>query len=69
VVTLDEATKDTTTTAERDQMLSILGEPPAQQPSYQVSVPILVVVGEYDKHLLRGRDGLRLRQRRVGAQL
>jgi pimeloyl-ACP methyl ester carboxylesterase len=54
VVALDEATKDTATTAELDQMFSILGEPAAQQPSYQVSVPVLVVVGADDNIFCAG---------------
>ncbi len=48
VVATDEANKDTNTLAELEGILSLLGEPPAQQPSAQVTVPVLVVVGVDD---------------------
>ena len=47
VVAADEANKDTTTPAELTGA-AILAEPPTEQPSYQITVPVLVVVGEYD---------------------
>ena len=45
VVALDEADKDTVTTGELDGMITMLAEPPAQQPSNQITVPVLVVAG------------------------
>ena len=48
VVALDEASKDTSTVAELDGLLSLESEPPAEQPSTQITVPVLVVVGADD---------------------
>ena len=48
VVATDEANKDTTTAAELASGASLLAEPPAQQPSYQITVPVLSLVGEND---------------------
>lgn len=48
VVATDEANKDTTTPAELAAGASLLAEPPAQQPSYQITVPVLSIVGEND---------------------
>lgn len=53
VVAADEATKDTTTATELAGA-AILGEPPADQPSYQISVPVLSVVGEDDSLVCTG---------------
>jgi alpha-beta hydrolase superfamily lysophospholipase len=54
VVAADEANKDTTTVAEIDGILAVLSEPPTQQPSYQVTVPVLVVVGADDNVFCTG---------------
>jgi len=54
VVAADEATKDTTTATELAGGAAILGEPPADQPSYQISVPVLSVVGEDDSFFCTG---------------
>jgi alpha-beta hydrolase superfamily lysophospholipase len=54
VVAIDEANKDTSTVAEVDSTVSLLSEPAAQQPSYQVNVPVLVVVGEDDNLFCAG---------------
>ena len=54
VVAVDEANKDVTTPAELAGAASILGEPPAQQPSYQINVPVLSVVGEDDNLFCTG---------------
>ena len=54
VVAADEANKDTNTLAELAGTLSLLSEPPAQQPSYQLTVPVLVVVGADDNLFCAG---------------
>ena len=54
VVALDEANKDTVTAAEIDGILSTLAQPAAQQPSYQINVPVLVVVGAEDNIFCAG---------------
>ena len=54
VVAVDEANKGVTTPAELAGAASILSEPPAQQPSYQISVPVLSVVGEDDNLFCTG---------------
>ena len=43
-----------TTPAELAGAASILSEPPAQQPSYQITVPVLSVVGEDDNLFCTG---------------
>jgi len=48
VVAVDEANKDTVTVPELVSATSIIGLPPAQQPTYQITVPALSVVGEDD---------------------
>jgi pimeloyl-ACP methyl ester carboxylesterase len=48
VVAVDEANKDTVTVPVLAGATSLLSLPPAQQPSDQISVPVLVVVGEDD---------------------
>jgi alpha-beta hydrolase superfamily lysophospholipase len=48
VLALDEAGKDTATAAEGVASVSLIAEPPADQPSLQVNVPVLVVVGADD---------------------
>jgi alpha-beta hydrolase superfamily lysophospholipase len=48
VVAADEANKDTVTVPELVSATSLAGLPPTQQPSDQVTVPVLVVVGEDD---------------------
>ncbi len=48
VIAADEATKGTVTTAESATEQSILMQPPAQAPSQQVTVPVLVVDGQQD---------------------
>jgi pimeloyl-ACP methyl ester carboxylesterase len=54
VVAADEASKDTTTPAELSGAAAILSEPPSQQPSYQITVPVLSVVGENDNLFCTG---------------
>ena len=54
VVATDEGSKGVTTPAELAGAAAILGEPPAQQPSYQVTVPVLSVVGEDDNLFCTG---------------
>jgi alpha-beta hydrolase superfamily lysophospholipase len=54
VVALDEADKDTVTTGELDGLIAMLAEPPAQQPSNQLTVPVLVVVGADDNLFCAG---------------
>jgi alpha-beta hydrolase superfamily lysophospholipase len=54
VVALDEATKDTSTAAELDGLLSLESGPPAGQPSAQISVPVLVIVGADDNIFCTG---------------
>lgn len=53
VVAADEANKDTVTGTELAGA-AILGEPPTEQPSYQISVPVLAVVGEDDSLFCAG---------------
>jgi alpha-beta hydrolase superfamily lysophospholipase len=48
VVAADEANKDTSTLAEVAGTVSLLSEPPPEQPSYQINVPVLVAVGADD---------------------
>ncbi len=48
VVAADEADKDTVTVPELVSATSIVGLPAAQQPTYQITVPVLSVVGEDD---------------------
>lgn len=54
VVATDEANKDTTTVAEVEDTVSLLSEPPAEQPSSQIDVPVLVVVGADDNIFCAG---------------
>jgi alpha-beta hydrolase superfamily lysophospholipase len=54
VVALDEADKDTVTSGELDGMIAMLAEPPAQQPSNQITVPVLVAVGADDNLFCAG---------------
>jgi alpha-beta hydrolase superfamily lysophospholipase len=54
VVALDEADKDTSTVAELDGLLATTAEPAAQQPSSQVNVPVLIVVGADDNLFCAG---------------
>jgi alpha-beta hydrolase superfamily lysophospholipase len=54
VAAIDEANKETNTVAELDGTVSLLAQPPAQQPSYQVNVPVLVVVGADDNVFCAG---------------
>jgi pimeloyl-ACP methyl ester carboxylesterase len=55
VLALDEAGKDTNTAAELVNSVPLITEPPAAgQPSVQVNVPVLVVVGEYDNFFCDG---------------
>lgn len=54
VIAVDEANKDTNTVAELDGLMSLLAEPPTQQPSYQDTVPVLVVVGAEDNVFCAG---------------
>ena len=54
VVALDETDKDTGTLGELGGLLSIVSEPPAQQPSAQITVPVLVVVGADDNVFCTG---------------
>jgi pimeloyl-ACP methyl ester carboxylesterase len=49
VVAADEANKDTTAATELAGAVAILSEPPTDQPSYQITVPVLSVVGENDR--------------------
>ena len=48
VVATDEANKDTTTPAELGGAASLISQPPTQQPSYQITVPVLSIVGQND---------------------
>jgi hypothetical protein len=54
VVAADEANKDTTTATELASGTPILSEPPAEQPSYQITVPVLSIVGENDNLFCTG---------------
>jgi alpha-beta hydrolase superfamily lysophospholipase len=54
VVALDEADKDTSTIPELDGLLEMTAEPAAQQPSSQVNVPVLIVVGADDNLFCAG---------------
>jgi alpha-beta hydrolase superfamily lysophospholipase len=54
VVAADEANKGVTTPAELAGAAAILDEPAAQQPSYQITVPVLSVVGEDDNLFCTG---------------
>ena len=54
VVALDEADKDTSTVGELDGLLSMESEPPSEQPSSQITVPVLVVVGANDNIFCAG---------------
>ena len=54
VVAADEATRDTSTLAEVTGTVSLLSQPPTDQPSYQINVPVLVVVGADDNLFCAG---------------
>jgi alpha-beta hydrolase superfamily lysophospholipase len=54
VVAVDEADKSTVTAAELDGLFATLAEPAAQQPSSQVSVPVLLVDGAEDNIFCAG---------------
>lgn len=47
VVALDEATKDTMTSTELND-IAMVSLPPSQSPSRQITVPVLLVDGEFD---------------------
>lgn len=47
VLAIDEATKDTMTTTELGE-ITVVGLPPAQSPSRQITVPVLLVDGQHD---------------------
>ena len=69
VVAVDEASKGMTTPAGLAGAASILSEPPAQQPSYQITVPVLSVVGEDDNLFCTGVTAYNCAQPAVGARL
>jgi alpha-beta hydrolase superfamily lysophospholipase len=54
VLALDEADKDTATAAELEDSIALVAEPPAESPSLQVNVPVLVVVGAEDNLFCAG---------------
>ena len=54
MVATDEADKDTSTAGELDGLLSLESEPAAEQPSLQITVPVLVVVGADDNIFCAG---------------
>ena len=54
VVALDKADKDTSTVGELDGLLSLVSEPPSEQPSSQINVAVLVVVGAGDNIFCTG---------------
>jgi len=54
VVALDEADKDTSTVGELDGLLSLESEPLSEQPSSQINVPVLVVIGADDNIFCTG---------------
>jgi len=54
VAALDETIKDTSTFGELGGLLSITSQPPAQQPSAQITVPVLVIVGADDNIFCTG---------------
>jgi len=54
VLALDEADKDTATAAELEDSIALVAEPPAESPSLQVNVPVLVVVGAADNLFCAG---------------
>jgi len=54
VVATDEADKDTSTAGELDGLLSLESEAASQQPSTQITVPVLVVVGADDNIFCAG---------------
>ncbi len=54
MVATDEADKDTSTVGELDGLLSLESEPAAEQPSTQITVPVLVVVGTDDNIFCTG---------------
>jgi alpha-beta hydrolase superfamily lysophospholipase len=54
VVALDEADKDTDTVGELDGLFSLESEPVSEQPSSQINVPVLVVVGADDNIFCAG---------------
>jgi alpha-beta hydrolase superfamily lysophospholipase len=54
VVALDEADKDTSTVGELGGLLSLESEPPSEQPSSQITVPVLVVAGADDSIFCTG---------------
>jgi alpha-beta hydrolase superfamily lysophospholipase len=54
VVALDEAGKDTDTVGELDGLFALESEPVSEQPSSQVNVPVLVVVGADDNIFCTG---------------
>jgi pimeloyl-ACP methyl ester carboxylesterase len=50
----DEATKDTTTVQELEDYGALYGLPAAQQPSQQIDVPVLLVLGQEDRLFCQG---------------
>ena len=54
MVAADETCKDTVTVPVLAGATSLLTEPPAQQPSDQITVPVLVVVGADDAPFCAG---------------
>jgi pimeloyl-ACP methyl ester carboxylesterase len=54
VIATDETDKDTSTVGELDDLLALESEPTAEQPSTQITVPVLVVVGADDNIFCTG---------------
>jgi pimeloyl-ACP methyl ester carboxylesterase len=54
VLALDEANKDTATAAELGDSVSLVAEPPAEEPSLQINVPVLIVIGADDNLFCAG---------------
>jgi hypothetical protein len=68
VVMADEVNKDTVTVPELAGATSMLTEPPAQQPSDGITVPVLSVVGADDALFCNGVAECKLREHEVGAE-
>jgi pimeloyl-ACP methyl ester carboxylesterase len=67
VPVIDEQLKSTGALPEIQSLGAITGLPPAEAPSQAMTVPVLVLLGEFDKGVCGGSDGLTCTQASIAA--